>query len=213
MNPEYRVRHELRPARLDGISESEIAHHWALYEGYVKHLNGLTARASALLENDDLGKEFLELKRRLAYAYNPVILHERYFSVLKPGQKPLGPEARFTKLLKKSFGGFDAWRKEFSTLGRMRGAGWVILYLDPARQALSNHGIGMQEEGHPAGFLPVLAMDVWEHAYTLDRGGGGIDGYVERFLDNVDWGRVERSVRAAERLEPDVPEGVAFAAE
>ncbi len=76
-------------------------------------------------------------------------------------------------------------------MGLMRGVGWVILYRDPVTGSLSNHWIGLHEEGHPAGFTPLLVMDVWEHAFTgLER-----PKYVEAFLANADWSRVETRLR------------------
>ena len=58
--------------------------------------------------------------------------------------------------------------------------------------ALSNHWIGDHEYFHPAGFNPVLVMDVWEHAYVLQFGASGRKGYVDAFLKNVDWSTVAK---------------------
>src|SRR5277367_2302827 len=108
MNRKYKVRTEFRPYGLEGISEDQIAQHWALYEGYVKNVNALNERLSALSEKKEYGTEFAELKRRLGFEYNGMILHEHYFGILKSGQKPVGDYAELTKLLKKSFGGFSS---------------------------------------------------------------------------------------------------------
>ncbi|MFI5348542.1 MAG: Fe-Mn family superoxide dismutase, partial [Elusimicrobiota bacterium] len=153
---QYQARQELRPKELPGISEDQIAQHWKLYEGYVKNVNLLNGKLSALSAKKDFGPEFAELKRRLGFEYDGMILHEHYFAVLKAGQKPLGDEAALTKQMKKSFGGFAAWKEEFTAIGMMRGVGWAILYFDPRARVLTNHWIGMHEEGHPAGFVPIL---------------------------------------------------------
>jgi Fe-Mn family superoxide dismutase len=73
----------------------------------------------------------------------------------------------------------------------MRGIGWVIFYRDPVTSTLSNHWIGLHEEGHPVGFTPLLVMDVWEHAHT------GIErsAYVDAFLANADWDRVDHRLQ------------------
>jgi Fe-Mn family superoxide dismutase len=118
---------------------------------------------------------------------------------LKAGQKPLAEDAALVKAMKKSFGGFENWKDEFSAIGKMRGVGWAILYFDPRARVLTNHWIGLHEEGHPAGFVPILVMDVWEHAYMVDGGTEGRPRYIEAFFKNVDWPKAERALAEADR--------------
>lgn len=205
MNHKYEVRRELRPKGLAGIGEEQVAQHWTLYEGYVKNVNLLNEKIAALAAGKSFGPEFAELKRRLGFEYDGMILHEHYFGILKPGQKPPGDDAELTKHLKKCFGGFENWKQEFSAVGKMRGVGWAILYLDPRMKVLTNHWIGLHETGHPAGFFPILVMDVWEHAYMVDGGVGGRGAYVEAFLKNVDWAKADRILREAQRAFPAEP--------
>ncbi len=192
MHYKYQVRTELRPKGLSGISESQITQHWSLYEGYVKNVNLFNGKLAALSEKGDFGVEFAELKRHLGFEYDGMILHEHYFGILKAGEMPLGENAKLTKLLKKSFGGYGKWLEEFYVMGKMRGVGWVILYYDPRAQVLTNHWIGLHEGGHPSGFVPILVMDVWEHAYMVDAGVAGRPAYIDAFLKNVDWPKVEQ---------------------
>jgi Fe-Mn family superoxide dismutase len=199
MNHEYEAQPELKPHSLSGISEEQIAQHWTLYEGYVKNVNVLNERLSALAQKKDFGPEFAELKRRVGFEYDGMILHEHYFGILRSGQRTLGDDAEFTKLLKKSFGGYDNWLAEFAAVGKMRGVGWAILYFDPSTGALTNHWISLHENGHPAGFVPLLVMDVWEHAYMVDAGVAGRPAYVEAFLNNVDWPQIEQRLGEARR--------------
>ena len=197
MNHTYKVRNELRPKNLNGISEEQISQHWALYQGYVKNANVLQEKITALSKKGEFGPEFSELKRRLGFEWNGMVLHEHYFGALKAGVKPLGDDSELIKQLKFSFGGFDAWKKEFTAMGSMRGVGWVILYYDPLNKLLTNHWIDMHEDGHPAGFFPILVMDVWEHAYMVDLGASGRGTYVDLFLKNVNWAHVENTIKAA----------------
>ncbi|MFI5346045.1 MAG: superoxide dismutase [Elusimicrobiota bacterium] len=182
---------ELRPHDLDGISEDQIAQHWALYEGYVKNVNILEEKVDLLSWKGDFGPEFSELKRRAGFEYNGMVLHEHYFGVLKAGQPPLKENSALTEMIVKGFGSFEGWKKQFVAMGHMRGTGWVILYFDPRRRSLTNAWISSHEEGHPSGFAPLLVMDVWEHAYMVDWGAAGRADYVAAFLRNVDWAKVE----------------------
>jgi Fe-Mn family superoxide dismutase len=190
-------RREIRPWNLDGISEDQIAQHWALYEGYVKNASALKEKVDLLSKVENFGIEFTELKRRWGFEANGVILHEYYFEALKSGGTSPGEAADVTKLLKKYFGGFAAWKKEFAAVGKMRGTGWAILYLDPRAGTLTNAWIASHEDGHPAGFAPLLVMDVWEHAYMVDWGASGRAEYIDAFFKNVDWAMVERRLHAA----------------
>lgn len=196
---EYQARAELKPKGLTGISEDQIAQHWKLYEGYVKNVNLLQQKLSALRSKKDFGTEFAELTRRLGFEYDGMILHELYFGILKAGQKAPFEDGSLAKAMKKSFGGFEAWKEEFAAIAKMRGVGWAILYYDPRTRQLSNHWIGLHEDGHPSGFTPILVLDVWEHAFMVDAGADGRPKYVEAFFKNVDWTKVERCFAEAER--------------
>lgn len=193
----YKVRDDVRPKALEGIGEGLLAQHWALYEGYVRNVNILREKIDGLSAKGDCGPEFSELNRRLGFEFNGMVLHERYFGILKAGQPPLAEGSELSRQLKKCFGGFDAWRREFSSMGKMRGVGWVVLYHDPTVDVLTNHWITLHEEGHPAGCVPVVTMDVWEHAYILDQGAAGRGAYIEAFFKNVNWPKVERDFKAA----------------
>ena len=203
INNRYKVKAELRPKGLAGLSEEQLAQHWALYEGYVKNVNLLNEEIAELVGKRDFGPKFAELKRRVGYEYDGMILHEKYFSVLKPGdhRRP-GDDTELVKLMKKSFGGFEAWKEEFQAIGKMRGVGWAILYYDPSQKRLSNHWIGLHEQGHPAGFAPLLVMDVWEHAYMVDYAADGRPLYAAAFFKNLDWRAVEKALAEASRSEP-----------
>jgi superoxide dismutase, Fe-Mn family len=179
----YALRDFSKVRGLKGIPDALVEAHLKLYAGYVKNMNLLRERLGALSPGSP---EFSELHRRVGFEINGMRLHELYFENLSPGGGPPGAAAR--DALSKHWGSTEAWRKEFAGIGSMRGVGWAILYQDPATGALSNHWIGLHEEGHPAGFRPILVMDVWEHAFTgMER-----PAYVEAFLANAHWEEAER---------------------
>jgi superoxide dismutase, Fe-Mn family len=82
----------------------------------------------------------------------------------------------------------------------MRGVGWAICYRNPANGLLSNHWISLHEVGNVSGFVPVLVMDVWEHAYLLDYRPADRPKYIEAFFSNIDWRAVEGRVQLKEAL-------------
>jgi Fe-Mn family superoxide dismutase len=105
-----------------------------------------------------------------------------------PGEIGTGP---LYNALGEAFGGFEEWKKDFMAVGGMRGIGWVIAYCDTANGQITNHWISDHENGNLAGFVPVVVMDVWEHAFIKDYKPSDKGKYVEAFFANVDWGACE----------------------
>ena len=191
---------------LDGISDAQVAEHLKLYEGYVKQTNALNTELAELRGRGQAsGKnpEFAELTRRLGFEYNGMILHEYYFENLKPAGNPKPPaNSALSHVLEEAYGGADKWAADFQAIGDMRGIGWVILFEDPVTDRLSNHWISLHQEGIPAGFKPLLVMDVWEHAFMRDYKATDKKKYVEAFFRNIDWAVMERRLRDEAAVRP-----------
>lgn len=180
---------------LKGISDQTLEMHFKLYEGYVKETNNLNERIAAFLEDGKVDQEemplYSELKRRLGFEYNGMVLHEYYFDNLKQGggDDP-EPKSSFYKAASASFGSYDVWKADFVGVGKMRGVGWAMCYEQPDGR-LSNHWISLHQTGEVAGFNPVLVMDVWEHAFLLDYKPAERPKYIEAFFSNIDWSAAE----------------------
>lgn len=182
---------------LRGISDQTLGMHFKLYEGYVKETNNLQEKIADILKDGNVDQEempaYSELKRRLGFEYNGMVLHEYYFGNLKKGG---GGEAdsksAFAKAAAMSFGSYKIWQADFTGIGKMRGVGWAICYQDPTTDKLSNHWISLHEIGNVAGYNPVLVMDVWEHAFILDYKPAERGKYIEAFFENIDWSAVDQ---------------------
>jgi len=128
---------------LKGISDQTLEMHFKLYEGYVKETNKLQEKIAQILRDGKVDQEempaYSELKRRLGFEYNGMVLHEYYFGNLKKGG---GGEAdsnsSFFKAATMSFGSHNTWQADFTGIGKMRGVGWAICYQDPTTDQLSN---------------------------------------------------------------------------
>lgn len=180
-------------AGLKGISDATLEMHFGLYEGYVKNVNLLNER---LDEFRRAGKPsgsdpaFAELVRRLGFEYNGMRLHEYYFDNMSASPRDVG-NGRLYNALGESYGGFDAWKNDFMAVGGMRGIGWAIAYCDTSNGRITNHWIGDHENGNLAGFVPVVVLDVWEHAFIKDYKPAEKSKYIEAFFANLDWGACE----------------------
>jgi Fe-Mn family superoxide dismutase len=184
----YVVHKQIKPSALAGISDEQIDQHWALYEGYVTSANTLLEE----MERAEVGsRQWGELKRRAGFEIDGVVLHEYYFGNLAAEAK-LSPGSDLAADVTAAWGTTTAWREDFAKTGAMRGVGWAILYHDPAAQRLFNWWVSSHEVGHPAGFHPILVMDVFEHAWMVDHGASGRDEYITAFLANVSWEVVEQ---------------------
>jgi Fe-Mn family superoxide dismutase len=186
---------------LTGISDKTLEMHFKLYEGYVTNTNTLTARIAAILADGKVDQEempaYSELTRRLGFEYNGMVLHEYYFANMKKngGDDP-ARGSQFRTAVERSFPSYDIWRTDFVGVGKMRGVGWAISYVDPATGLVSNHWIELHETGNVSGFIPLLVMDVWEHAYLLDYKPADRPKYIDAFMMNVDWDVVEKRLQA-----------------
>jgi len=129
-----------------------------------------------------------------------MVLHEYYFGNLtQQGRGDPGAASDFCKAAEESFGSYAIWKADFVGVGKMRGVGWAICYQDPVNGRLSNHWITLHEVGNVSGFIPLLVMDVWEHAFLLDYAPSERPAYIEAFFANVDWQAVEARLRGASR--------------
>jgi superoxide dismutase, Fe-Mn family len=195
MTSAYRVRsYDLHD--LNGISDKTMQTHFKLYEGYVKETNSLTEHIREFLKDGKVDQEempaYSELKRRLGFEFNGMVLHEYYFENLKSGaQGDPTATSLFRKAAEDSFGSFETWKVDFTGVGKMRGVGWAICYLNPQNGLLTNHWITLHETGNVAGFLPILVMDAWEHAFILDYKPSERGHYIDAFFSNVDWKAVD----------------------
>jgi len=186
---------------LKGISDQTLEMHFKLYDGYVKETNRLSEQIAAILQKGKVDHEktpaYSEIKRRLGFEYNGMVLHEYYFGNLKRGGGEPSAHSQFFHFAQLSFGSFETWKSDFASVGKMRGVGWAICLQDPMNGRLSNHWITLHEMGNVAGFRPILVMDVWEHAFLLDYKPSERAKYIEAFFANVDWAGLEKRLSPA----------------
>jgi superoxide dismutase, Fe-Mn family len=182
---------------LNGISDETLEMHFKLYEGYVKETNNLSEKINEFIADGKVDQDELpaysELTRRLGFEYNGMVLHEYYFDNLQSGggSGDATKSSEFVTAAESAFGTYDIWKADFVGIGKMRGVGWAICYQNPSNGRLSNHWITLHETGNVAGFVPILVMDVWEHAYLLDYKPAERPKYIEAFFSNINWNTVE----------------------
>ena len=174
-----------RPWLLNGISTRLIESHYENnYGGALRRLNALSEKLATLDFTATPGYVINGLKREELIALNSTLLHELYFASLGGDGKPT-PD--LSAALTRDFGSVDRWRSEFVAMGNALagGSGWVLLVQVPrdcrlVNQYASDHGQAV------AGGIPILALDMYEHAYHIDFGANA-GAYVDAFMRNIEW--------------------------
>ncbi len=176
---------------LPGFSDALLSNHFTLYEGYVKNTNALIEKLRALVPAEGPGgPEYNELRRRFAWEWNGMRLHELYFGNMAKAAPAL-PAGELRPLIEKTWGSVEAWQRDFTASGLMRGIGWVILAYDADQGMLFNTWINEHDLGHLSGARPLVVMDVFEHAFMLDYGLKRAD-YIAAFFRSLDWTAAEK---------------------
>jgi superoxide dismutase, Fe-Mn family len=178
----------VRPWTLNGISERMIVSHYENnYGGAVRTLNAVRAEL-ATLDAGTPAYRLRALKREELSAMASVTLHELYFGNLG-GEGNKVPDAVRSQL-EEHFGSFAAWRREFvgTAQSLAGGSGWALLTYSRRDRRLYNQ-IALDHTQSAVDAAPVLALDMYEHAYHMDFGANAT-AYIDAFMRNVDWAAV-----------------------
>lgn len=178
------------PKSIKGLSEKILTSHYDNnYVGAVKRLNAITAQLGELDVAKALGFVVNGLKREELIAANSMILHELYFAGL--GEESASG-AGLSDALARDFGGVDRWRAEFVAMGKAEGggSGWVLLTWNPRDKRLINTWAA-DHTMNLAGGQPILALDMYEHAYQMDYGAKAGD-YVDAYMKAIRWANADQ---------------------
>lgn len=178
---------------LKGLSEEQIKVHLALYDGYVKHVNLIMERLEAVragkLELDSY--IVAELRRRFAFEFDGMRMHELYFAQLEAGSSELWAGSPLSNAVKEKYGerGLEAHIRE---VAGSRGIGWIVVCSDSTAKTIHTTFVGDHELGQLAGLPILLVLDLWEHAYMVDYVPAEKKNYIDAFFANLNWSVVEK---------------------
>jgi Fe-Mn family superoxide dismutase len=183
------------PKAVPGLSEKLlVSHHDNNYVGAVNRLGAITAEVAALDPATAPGYRVNGLKREELIAWNSMILHELYFAGFGPAERP---SPALGQAIERDFGGFDRWAAEFAGMGKALGggSGWVLLTWSRRDGRLVNTWAADHTMTLADG-APLLALDMYEHAYHLDYGAKA-GAYVDAFMKAVSWKAANEAFRRA----------------
>ena len=202
--PRYRLKQiHCRPWTLNGLSLKLIESHYENnYGGALRRLNAITQQLASLDFATAPAHVLNGLKREELVALNSTLLHELYFASLGGDGRP---SQGMAEVLARDFGSLERWRAEFRAMGYALGggSGWVVLSYLPRDGRLVNQYAAEHAQSLASG-VPILALDLYEHAYHIDFGANA-RAYVDTFFRNLDWPGLEARYDDARKVQPPRP--------
>jgi Fe-Mn family superoxide dismutase len=195
---------QCRPWTLNGLSLKLIESHYENnYGGALRRLNAISAQLEALDFKTAPTHLVNALKREELVALNSTLLHELYFACLAFGDGR--PNEAMAHALARDFGSVDRWRDEFIAMAAALGggSGWALLSYVPRDRRLINQ-VGAEHGQSIAGGIPILALDMYEHAYHIDFGANA-RAYIDAYMRNIDWSAVQARYEDACQVAPPRP--------
>ena len=186
-----------KPPRLKGLSAKLIASHYENnYGGAVRRLNAIADELAASDPATLPGFRLNGLKREELIASNSMLLHEVYFDSLGEGGGG-DPSGALAEAIARDFGSLARWRAEFVAMGKALGggSGWVLLTWSPHDGRLVNTWASDHTQTL-AGGTPLVALDMYEHAYQMDYGAKAA-AYVDAVMKVLSFGRANEAFRRA----------------
>ncbi|OFV99143.1 MAG: hypothetical protein A3F68_13115 [Acidobacteria bacterium RIFCSPLOWO2_12_FULL_54_10] len=170
---------------LDGISERTMVEHHKLYQGYINKYNEIMTKLETVDQKSahQIFSDLRSLKTDLAFAIGGVKNHDIYFTHL--GGKGGEPDGKLKQAIVRDFGSFEQWAADLKFTG-LAARGWVWLAYDHEWKKFFNY-LGDAQNTFPVwNATPILALDVYEHAYWIDFGAARA-AYIDAYFKNLDW--------------------------
>jgi len=189
---------EFNIPKLEGISEKNIEEHLKLYKGYVNNTNLIFNKLYELKSDPEKNAYLLgELQRRLGFEFDGMRNHEYFFASFEGGKKDINESSELHKKIVEDWGSFEMFLNHFKFVATTRGIGWTMLYFDKLTNKLILTWVDEHHLGQLTGLSPILALDMWEHAYVYDYPTSEKKKYIEAFFNNLNWQKIEENFKTA----------------
>lgn len=186
------------------LSDATKRVHEQLYNAYVDTFNKASSAVDGANrhEANSNSSEYRSLKIDENYNLNAIKLHELYFHNIADQASEISVDALPYMRLSRDFGTFENWQFDFMAACRSAKSGWAVLVFEPYKNAYMNVVVDSHNVGIPVGAVPVLVMDMWEHAYVCDYENDKND-YIVAMMREINWNVVEARMALAEKSELD----------
>ena len=183
------------------LSQGNKENHISLYENYVKTSNEISAKLDAIdktsVNSNHSGYRALKIDE--AFNQNGVFLHELYFENISDLASEIAMDNFAYIKLANDFGSFDAWQKDFLACCQASRCGWAVTGLNVFTGKYQNIMIDLHAQNVPVGIIPIIVMDVWQHAYYRDYL-KEVKTYSSAMMKEFNWNVIERRVQLTEQI-------------
>jgi len=185
----------------ESLSGKNIRNHYSLYEQYTKDFNQISAELDAADRNTASSNtsKFRSLKIDETYNLNATYLHELYFANIGDLQSEITMDTLSFMRLERDFGSFDDWQRDFVACAKASRCGWVITGFNVYTHTYMNYVIDLHSVNVPVGVIPVIAMDVWQHAYYSDYL-KDVASYTVNMMKELNWNVIEQRFKRADEI-------------
>ena len=175
--------------------------HEGLYQGYVEAFNRISAELDAVDRSDvkSNGSQYRSLKLDETYNMNAVYLHELYFGNISDLASNISMDTLSFMRLSRDFGDFDRWQSDFIACCQAARCGWAMTYYNVFTQTYMNTFVDLHNLHIPIGCIPIIVMDVWQHAYYRDYL-SDVKTFTYAMMKELNWSVIEDRVKRAERV-------------
>lgn len=187
--------------KTDLLSSDNVQNHLELYKGYIENFNLSNSKLDSCdkAAANSSRSDYRSFKLDETYNMNGVYLHELYFANIGDPNSQIKMDSLSYMRLSRDFGSFDEWQKDFLACANASQNGWAVTYLNTYTQTYMNAMIDMHTNNIPAGFIPVIVLDVWQHAYYRDYL-KDVNTYSRAMMKQIRWNVVEERVVKADKI-------------
>jgi Fe-Mn family superoxide dismutase len=166
-------------------------HHDKHHAAYVTGANAALEKL-AKARNGEIEINTREVMRDLSFNANGAMMHDIFWKIMRPAKENNLPTGKILEAINQSYGSFEAFQKEFTAAAvSVEGSGWAVVWKTPeglVTGQLEKHNLMALN-----GCLPLLPLDVWEHAYYLQYVNNRAE-YVKQWWQLVNWDEVEKYI-------------------
>jgi Fe-Mn family superoxide dismutase len=201
VNEAYNVDAKASFLSTERLSESNKRAHKELHERYVEALNTISAKLDTAKRGDASSNhsEFRSLKIDETYNHNGAYLHDLYFENISDLKSEITVDSLAFMRLERDFGDFDAWQRDFIACCMTSRCGWAITGYSVYLGRFINVSVDLHSLEAPVGFLPVIVMDTWQHAYYRDYL-NDVKSYTIAMMKELNWNVISRRFKRIDAI-------------
>ncbi len=182
------------------LSQKTKDSHKKLYKNYVEKFNKTSAQLDTVDRSaSGVTSAYKALKQSEVFNRNAIYLHELYFANISDVQSEVAYDSLAYIRLARDFGSFDEWQWDFIACAQAAGQGWAIAGYDVFLKRYINFFVNEHDMTVPIGVIPVIVLDMWEHAYFRDYLTEK-DKYISNMMREFNWDVIEKRIERTENV-------------